>query len=275
MGGGRGGGDIVPKNKGWFRVYDRTLDSPDILQLDDTAFRILFKLWCLASQGGREDGAISYVGDSLQLRIAPTMPKKKFQEIIHRLLAPCEGETSGLLREVNGKFSPRDWERHQFLFDSKKPSFRKQNEKRMGTHREHIGNTSGSVGEHIGQQEPDTYPDTYPETETEADIEKKTAAARTAYQNNICLLTPISDEFVCLWCAEYPLNWILEAIKEAVSAGVRNHKYIDKILLSWKTKGYKAPKQGHPAVHQSKADAKRAEEEAWLAKRKAAKGAST
>ncbi len=59
----------------------------------------------------------------------------------------------------------------------------------------------------------------------------------TLYEENIGMLTPlIADE---LKGAErlYPLNWIKEAIKEAVSLNKRNWRYISAILERWASEG--------------------------------------
>jgi DNA replication protein len=59
----------------------------------------------------------------------------------------------------------------------------------------------------------------------------------TLYEQNIGMLTPmIADE---LRDAErlYPVDWIRDAIKEAVSYNKRNIKYITKILENWSVEG--------------------------------------
>jgi DNA replication protein len=59
----------------------------------------------------------------------------------------------------------------------------------------------------------------------------------TLYEQNIGMLTPmIADE---LRDAEklYPLDWIHDAIKEAVLHNKRNIKYINKILENWSVEG--------------------------------------
>jgi len=70
----------------------------------------------------------------------------------------------------------------------------------------------------------------YIETEEQPDI-------FTLYEQNIGMLTPmIADE---LREAEklYPVTWIKDAIKEAVSLNKRNWRYIAKILERWSSEG--------------------------------------
>lgn len=59
------------------------------------------------------------------------------------------------------------------------------------------------------------------------------------YEQNIGLLTQkICDELTMLE-KEYPFEWFNEAVKEACKHNIRNLAYIQKILESWNTKGFK------------------------------------
>lgn len=144
----------MPRNKGWFRVYDRMMDSPDILELSDTEFRVVISLWCLASQGGTEDGKITYRNGALWRRVAPQIPREDFEAILTRL------QEVGLILGRDGEYFVKDWARHQYLYDSKKPSVRERNGKSSGSVREDIGKSSGSFGEALGKQDTDTDTDT-------------------------------------------------------------------------------------------------------------------
>ncbi len=149
----------MPKNKGWFRVYDRVIDSPEILELSDTEFRIIVSLWSLASAGGQEDGEIQYKRGVLWRRVAPQMSKDDFLTALDNLAKV------GLLIDAEGFYKPKDWVRHQYTFDSKKPSIRKRKERS----REVVGNSSGSDGEQLGQQDTDTDSDTDTDAESDTD----------------------------------------------------------------------------------------------------------
>jgi len=75
------------------------------------------------------------------------------------------------------------------------------------------------------------------ETESEATPGEELSDIFTLYEQNIGMLTPmIADE---LQEAEklYPVIWIKDAIKEAVSLNKRNWKYIARILERWSTEG--------------------------------------
>lgn len=55
-------------------------------------------------------------------------------------------------------------------------------------------------------------------------------------------ISPIIVEDIELLEKEYTEMWVIEALKEANAAGVRNLKYVIGILKNWKSKGFKAEK---------------------------------
>lgn len=57
------------------------------------------------------------------------------------------------------------------------------------------------------------------------------------YEQNIGPLTPILSETLQEAEETYPEDWIEEAIKIAVTRNVRNWRFVDAILKSWKEKG--------------------------------------
>lgn len=62
------------------------------------------------------------------------------------------------------------------------------------------------------------------------------------YQNNIGNISPLIADEIKEWVDNYPSEWILEAIREAVLANVRKPKYISSILDNWNKNGLKAKK---------------------------------
>lgn len=56
-------------------------------------------------------------------------------------------------------------------------------------------------------------------------------------------LSPIEYELINSWSESYNKEIILEALKESVLNGVKNLKYVDKILFEWNKKGYKKIEQ--------------------------------
>ena len=57
------------------------------------------------------------------------------------------------------------------------------------------------------------------------------------YEQNIGILTPIVAEKIEEAEQKYPLQWIEEAISEAVSLNARNWRYISRILERWEIEG--------------------------------------
>ena len=71
---------------------------------------------------------------------------------------------------------------------------------------------------------------TYIETEEQPDI-------FTLYEENIGMLTPMIAEELREAERLYPVTWVKDAIKEAVSLNKRNWRYISAILERWSSEG--------------------------------------
>jgi DNA replication protein len=71
---------------------------------------------------------------------------------------------------------------------------------------------------------------TYVETEEQPDI-------FTLYEQNIGMLTPMIAEELRDAEKLYPVTWVKDAIKEAVSLNKRNWRYIARILEHWSSEG--------------------------------------
>ena len=71
---------------------------------------------------------------------------------------------------------------------------------------------------------------TYVESEEQSDI-------FTLYEQNVGMLTPMIAEELREAEKLYPVVWIQDAIKEAVSLNKRNWKYIAAILENWSSQG--------------------------------------
>lgn len=63
------------------------------------------------------------------------------------------------------------------------------------------------------------------------------ATVMRAYENNIAMLTPYMAQVLTDAVAEYPPDWIVEAIHVAVENNARNWRYISAILRNWQEKG--------------------------------------
>ena len=70
----------------------------------------------------------------------------------------------------------------------------------------------------------------------------------TLYEQNIGMLTPMIAEELREAEKTYPLGWIGDAIREAVTHGKRKWSYISAILEQWSTEGkIHGTYRGHPA----------------------------
>ena len=97
----------MPKNNSWFRFYNRMIDSPQILELSDSEFRLIVSLWCLASMEG---GTIHYSIKALRRRIMPDKDEEELKEMINHL------KELDLLIEEEGYFRIPRWEIHQYEY---------------------------------------------------------------------------------------------------------------------------------------------------------------
>ena len=75
------------------------------------------------------------------------------------------------------------------------------------------------------------------EGETHAGLTAPRPNIFTLYEQNIGPLTPILSETLQDAEKEYPVEWIDEAIRIAVKKNVRNWRFVEAILRSWKEKG--------------------------------------
>lgn len=156
----------MPKNKLWFRVYNRLIDSPDIIDLDDNEFRVLIGIWCLASASGDRDGIIKYSQKGLQRRLNYQRSYKTFATTLQSL---CN---LGLI-QINGiEIKPSNWQRHQHDYESKMPINRDISEKK-GSEREQKGKSMGSEREQKGKLYIDIEVDKEVEVNKNKEKEKK------------------------------------------------------------------------------------------------------
>ncbi|MBO5348965.1 MAG: phage replisome organizer N-terminal domain-containing protein [Clostridia bacterium] len=78
------------------------------------------------------------------------------------------------------------------------------------------------------------------EIEKEIDADKKISEITKCYEDNIGMITPAAAELIFGYIDDFKdYRIIIEAIKTATTANIRNAKYISGILRSWLNKGYK------------------------------------
>lgn len=163
----------MPRNKGWFRLYDRMIDSPQVLELNDSEFRLLVSLWCLCSAEGG-DGTISYTAAAIRRR---TMPDHSIDEI-NAMLEHLK--QLDLLAGEDGKYQIPRWEEHQYEYTSRIPrnrsdlktadSAKETKEKTAENNRKENGKSTESKRKENGKIDTEAEADTDPETDTETDL---------------------------------------------------------------------------------------------------------
>ena len=94
----------------------------------------------------------------------------------------------GLLIDEDGIYKPKDWVKHQYVFDSKKPSTRKL----TGRRRKFSGKSSGSDGEQNGQQ--DTEPDPDSDTDSDPDAEKEAEGKTKSHNKKMAEFVSMTEE---------------------------------------------------------------------------------
>jgi len=165
----------MPRNKGWFRLYDRMIDSPQVLELSDSEFRLLISLWCLCSAEGG-NGTISYTAVTIRRR---TMPDHSLDEI-NAMLEHLK--QLDLLTGEDGKYQIPHWEEHQYEYASRIPRNRsdlktaddpkEMKKETTESNREINGKTTESERKENGKIDTDTDTDTEIEIEKEIEIEE-------------------------------------------------------------------------------------------------------
>jgi len=149
----------MSRNTGWFRFYDRMIDSPQVLELSDSEFRLLVSIWCLASEQ-EERGTVPFTARALQRRALPDRGVSDIEEMLAHLI-----ELDLLQLAEHGYVVPR-WEMHQYDYGSWTPEARReQKRKERQAQREQSQECRNDVA---SSRKTDT--DAEGETETETDL---------------------------------------------------------------------------------------------------------
>lgn len=75
---------------------------------------------------------------------------------------------------------------------------------------------------------------------TDNNPDELAAKITKAYKENIGPINGMVADGIRDWLSNFPAEWILEAIREAVLNGVRKPKYINAVLENWNSNGFKA-----------------------------------
>ncbi|MGC9098914.1 MAG: hypothetical protein ACP5I0_09325, partial [Dictyoglomus sp.] len=127
----------MPRNKNWFRVYDRMIYSPQIIELNDSEFRLLVSLWCLASSYGDEEGSIPYTTHALKRLIMQDKSIEEIEEMIKKLIE------LDLLYMDDGVLKVSRWKIHQYEYDSRTPDYQREYMRKYRNKKKQENNNDG------------------------------------------------------------------------------------------------------------------------------------
>jgi hypothetical protein len=122
----------MSRNRGWFRFYDRMIDSPQVLELSDAEFRLLVSLWCLASASELR-GTVPFTARALQRRALPDHSTQEVEAMLAHLVGLDLLEPLAFtlpFDDGNGNgsagYSVVRWDMHQYENPSWAPEARRQ-----------------------------------------------------------------------------------------------------------------------------------------------------
>lgn len=115
----------MSQNTGWFRFYDRMIDSPQVLELNDTEFRLLVSAWCLAS-AAETRGTLPFSARAIQRRVLPDHSVDEVQQMLTHLtelhLITSLSDGCGYVIE--------NWDKHQYKYPSLTPDARREQKRK-------------------------------------------------------------------------------------------------------------------------------------------------
>lgn len=211
--------------KYWIKLYHEILEDPKMIRMDDRLFRRTIQLFLLA---GREemDGFLPPIEDiSVCLRCEE-------EELETELI---ELQRLGIVGNIDGMWLVTKFTDRQAAMPKAEYMRRKRaTEKSEEYYQEHYQPVTESV---TNSNTDKIRIDKEQETEEEQKRTETTAAVFQSFQNEIQMLSPHNSQMIDDWLEEYPHDWILDAIREAVANNVRKPKYIAAILANWKANG--------------------------------------
>jgi len=195
----------------WLKLYTEILDDPKYFRLSDNAKLGMIELMVVAKKANL-DGRLPLMCDvSFFTRRSNEWWEIVYNELLEIKFLEFHGDCY-----VIRKFSERQ---------KPVPATERSRQHRI---------VKQSCNEYATKRDGETEAETDTESEEK---QKETAAIYSSYQNNITMLTSKSRDYINDAIDEYPHQWILDAINEAVKYNARNWAYVEKILKNWQTKG--------------------------------------
>jgi len=161
---------------GWFRFYDRMIDSPQVLELNDTEFRLLVSMWCLAS-AAETRGVLPFSPRALQRRVLPDRSGEDIAQMLAHLtdlalIAPLSNGAG---------YTIMHWEEHQYEYASWTPEARREQKRKERQHHHDDEASVSQVGRNDVASGRKTDTDTDPEDPESHDRNSKTPDAAASH----------------------------------------------------------------------------------------------
>lgn len=229
----------------WIKIVTDIFDDEKVLLIEtlpeaDSIIVIWFKLLCLAGKQNNSgvfvmNGKIPYTDKMLA-----TIFRRNENTV---KLALETFKNFGMIEIIDDVITIPNWEKHQKL--DQLEIAKEQTRKRVAKYREKQKKLAN------GEKKPCNVTREVTVTQSNADridkiridkirIDKDTAEITEYYENNIGMMSPAVAELLFSYLEDFEdYRIIIEAIKIATLNNKRTGNYINGILKSWKSKGYK------------------------------------
>ena len=204
----------MPRNKGWFRLYNRMIDSPQILELTDREFRGIISIWCLVSEA-EKDGRLEYSVNALKRRIWPEASLQEVQEIIDKY------KSLDLLLGEEGCYEVPRWELHQYEYESRIPK------NRSDINRKDNGKDTDNKRKDSGKLDPDS------DTDTDNNNNPPISPLKKNYADFVSLTNDEYSSLVAKLGSEARVKRCIEILDNYKGANGKRYKSDYRAILNW------------------------------------------
>ena len=204
----------MPRNKGWFRLYNRMIDSPQILELTDREFRGIISIWCLVSES-EKDGRLEYSVNALKRRIWPDESLQEVQEIIDKY------KSLDLLQGEDGCYEVPRWELHQYEYGSRIPK------NRSDINRKDNGKDAENNRKDNGKLDPDS------DLDPDKDNNPPISPLKTFYAEFVSLTNDEYTSLVAKLGSEEKVRACIDILDNYKGANGKRYKSDYRAILNW------------------------------------------
>lgn len=254
-------------NNYWIKLYIEILDDPKMGRLTAEQWRLTIELFLLAGEQNKNGKLPSLADIAWRLRIDENSLLQTMSELEQVGILSRDGDTWVVTNFARRQDKISDAERSKAWRERahKKQYYGSDDneaEPQAATddsdnRRDADTNTQRNCNENdttrIADTDIDIDIDKDTDRDREAEAEKELTAAGKApeinpdiaeifkiYESEIGIITSFVREDILDVIEHYPRDWIIEAIKEAVSNNARSWNYVEVILKRWKAQGFKS-----------------------------------